>query len=258
MFRHGAIFGPMDLTNAIILIVAGFFTGFANTVAGGGSLISLPVLIFLGLPATVANATNRVALVAQNIFAIAGFKSKGVSAWPYSLYLGVSALFGAVIGARLSLELNDELFNKIIAVLMVVVIVVTVFNPVKLGVENERMGTKHKVMGILAFFGVGIYGGFIQVGVGFLIMAALTHINHFSLVKTNSAKVFIVFIYMMAALVVFMLEDKINWTYGLVLAIGNSTGAWIASRYSVKKGDQWIKRFLLVMVVAMAVKLWFF
>jgi len=248
----------MNYIDILILIVAGFFTGFANTVAGGGSLISLPVLIFLGLPATIANATNRVALVAQNIFAIAGFKSKGVSAYPYSLYLGISALFGAVIGAELSLELNDEIFNRIIAILMVVVIFVTVFNPVKVGDLEERMGLKHKVIGIITFFGVGIYGGFIQVGVGFLIMAALTHINHFSLVKTNSAKVFIVFIYMMAAMVVFMIEDKINWQYGLTLAIGNSLGAWIASRYSVKKGDVWIKRFLLIMVTVMAIKLWFF
>ena len=242
----------------LILVAAGFFTGFANTVAGGGSLISLPVLIFMGLPATVANATNRVALMAQNVFAIAGFKSKGVSAYPYSLYLGVSALFGAIIGAELSLELDDELFNRIIAVLMVVVIAVTIFNPVKLGDLEERMELKHKAVGMITFFGVGIYGGFIQVGVGFLIMAALTHINHFSLVKTNSAKVFIVFIYMIAALVVFIIEDKINWRYGLTLAIGNSIGAWIASRFSVKKGDRWIKRFLIVMVTAMAVKLWFF
>ncbi|MDH5397803.1 MAG: sulfite exporter TauE/SafE family protein [Cyclobacteriaceae bacterium] len=248
----------MDIIDALILIAAGFFTGFINTVAGGGSLISLPVLIFMGLPVPVANATNRVALFSQNIFGIAGFKSKGISAFPYSLYLGLSALVGAAIGAELSVELPEELFKRIIAIIMVLVVLSTVFNPVKTGALVERLGKKHTIYGLITFFFIGIYGGFIQVGVGFVIMAALTHINHFSLVKTNSAKVFIVLVYTVSALVVFIIEDMINWYYGLVLAIGNSAGAWIASRYSVKKGDKWIKRFLLVMACILAIKLWFF
>ena len=248
----------MELSDALILIAAGFFAGFANTIAGGGSLISLPILIFLGLPASIANATNRVALFAQNIFAIAGFKSKGVSAYPYSLYLGLSALLGAFIGAELSVNLPDDLFNRIIAVIMVAVVIITIINPSKRGFSIERLDKKHRIYGILAFFGVGIYGGFIQVGVGFIIIAALTQINRFSLVKTNSAKVFIVFIYTFAALAVFIVEDKINWIYGLVLGIGNSAGAWIASRWSVKKGDVWIRRILVAMVIILAIKLWFF
>lgn len=247
----------MELHEGLILIIAGAFTGMANTIAGGGSLISLPVMIFLGLPPTIANGTNRIALMAQNIFAIAGFKSKGVSAYPYSLYLGLSALVGAVIGAKISVELDDELFQKIIAIIMVVVVLVTIFNPAKKGVNFERMDKKHVWIGIISFFFIGIYGGFIQVGIGFIIIAALTHINHFSLVKTNSAKVFIVFIYMISALAVFIYEDKINWSYGLIMAIGNSLGGWFASRWSAVKGDIWIKRAMIVMVIAMAIRLWF-
>lgn len=248
----------MTLIDAILLIIAGFFTGFINTVAGGGSLISLPVLIFLNLDPGIANATNRVALFVQNIFGMAGFRSKGISAYPYSLHLGLTALFGAIIGAQLSLELDDNLFKKIIAGIMVLVVILTIFSPVKLGDLTEKMGRKNRVLGMVVFFFIGIYGGFIQVGVGFLIMAAITHINHFSLAKTNSAKVFIVLIYTSAALVVFILAGAINWGFGLTLAIGNSTGAWIASRYSVKKGDKWVKRFLLVVVILMAIRLWFF
>ena len=249
----------MNITDLFLLIVTGLVAGFINTVAGGGSLLSLPILIFMGLPPAVANASNRVAIFSQNIFGVLGFRSKGVSAYPYSLYLGISAFFGAILGAKISVNLDDELFNRIIAVIMVLVVFAIVFGKKGSGrVEDERMDRKSVIAGIVAFFFVGIYGGFIQAGVGFIIMAALTGINRFTLVKTNSAKVLVVFIYTLSSLGVFILEGVIDWKYGLTLAVGNSAGAWIASRWSVKKGDKWIKRFLVVMVIALALKLWFF
>jgi uncharacterized protein len=245
----------MDFTNALIIIAAGFGAGFINTIAGGGSLISLPILIFMGLPPTVANASNRIALFSQNIFGVLGFRSKGVSAYPYSLWLGLSALVGAIIGAKLAVDIKDDVFNRILAIIMVVVVLTMIVNPVKAG-KQERTSPKYTIIGLIVFFFIGIYGGFIQVGVGFMIMAALTSINGFSLVKTNSAKVFIVLVYMTAALAVFIWEDKINWYYGIVMAIGNSSGAWFASRWSVNKGDKWIKIFMIVAVIGMAIKLW--
>lgn len=249
----------MDYQQILFLISIGVFAGFINTVAGGGSLLTLPVLIFLGLPPSMANGTNRVALFMQNIIGIAGFKSKGVFVFPYSLWLGLVALVGAIGGAHLSVQIKGELFNHILAVVMVAVVLVTVFNPIKNPDKVlERLGKKHQWIGIIAFFFIGIYGGFIQAGVGFIIMASLTLINRVSLVKANSIKVFVVLTYTIATLVVFILEKQINWLYGLTMAIGNMTGAWIASRWSVGKGDVWIRRFMLIMVSVMAVKLWFY
>ena len=242
----------------LILIPVGMIAGFVNTVAGGGSLLSLPVMIFLGLPPGIANGTNRVALFMQNISGIAGFKSKGVFVFPYSLWLGLTALLGAIIGAQISVALDDETFNRIIAVVMVGVVIITIFDRKGNGDRIEDLSRKSQIIGAITFFFIGIYGGFIQAGVGFIIMAALTKINKLSLVKTNSIKVFVVLIYTIAALAVFIIEDQINWLYGLVLAIGNMTGAWVASRWSVDKGDKWIKRFLVVMVTILAIKLWFY
>ncbi|MEM9388935.1 MAG: sulfite exporter TauE/SafE family protein [Bacteroidota bacterium] len=249
----------MDYTNLFLLTGAGIIAGFINVVAGGGSLITLPLLIFMGLPSTVANATNRVAIFSQNIFAVAGFQSKGVSAFPYSFYIAISALLGATIGAKISVTLNDALFNRIIAVVMIVVLMLTLFTPAGLSHSSqEKTDLKSTVLGVIAFFFIGIYGGFIQAGIGFIMIATLTRLNKFSLVKTNSAKVFVALIYTSAALIVFVIEDVIDWPHGLALALGNSVGGWIASRWSVKKGDKWIKRFLIVAVSAMAIKLWFF
>ncbi|MCJ7466303.1 MAG: sulfite exporter TauE/SafE family protein [Maribacter sp.] len=243
----------------VLLIGVGFVVGFINTVAGGGSLISLPVLIFLGLPPNVANATNRVAVAIQNAMGTAGFKSKGVSTFPFNIYLGISALFGAIIGAYIAVDINGDIFNRILAIIMIVVVLIIVFKPkMKLEIMQERITGKYLWLGMLAFFFFGIYGGFINAGLGFIIILFLHYANQMTLVKANATKVVVVLIYTLAALVIFIVHDQINWQVGLVLAIGNGTGGWLASRVSVNKGDGFIKTFLVTMVVIMAIKLWFF
>ncbi|RKN81345.1 sulfite exporter TauE/SafE family protein [Ulvibacterium marinum] len=242
-----------------LLVIVGFAVGFINTVAGGGSLISLPVLIFLGLPPSVANGTNRVAVVIQNSLATVGFKSKGVSTFPFNLYLGLSALLGAIIGAYIAVDIKGETFNRILAIIMVIVVLIIVFKPkMKLMELQERITGKHLWIGILAFFFFGIYGGFINAGLGFIIILFLHYVNQMTLVRANATKVAVVLIYTIAALIVFVINDKVNWEVGLILAIGNGTGAWFSSRISVKKGDGFIKTFLVIMVIAMSIKLWFF
>ncbi len=249
----------MDLFNVLTILFVGLIAGFVNVVAGGGSLLSLPILIFLGLPPVVANATNRIAIFSQNIFAVAGFKSKGVTDFKLSFLLGVYALVGALIGAKLAIDIQGALFNKILAVVMVFVVLITISGIAKpKTVKPKTTNLATKIVEGFAFFFIGIYGGFIQAGVGFLIIGALTALHGFSLVKTNSIKVFVILIYTIAALAMFIYEGKINWLYGGVLAIGNSTGAWFASRWSVNMGDKTIKIFLTITVIALAIKLWLY
>lgn len=243
----------------ILLIGVGFVVGFVNTVAGGGSLLTLPVLIFLGLPSSVANGTNRVAIVIQTALATAGFKSKGVSTFPFNVYLGISSLIGAIIGAYIAVDIRGATFNRILAIIMVIVVLVILFKPkINLVEFQERITGKYLWLGILAFFFFGIYGGFINAGIGFIIILFLHYVNRLSLVQANATKVVVVFIYTLSALSVFVLNDKVNWKVGLILAIGNGLGAWLASRVSVKRGDGFIKYFMIIMVIAMSVKLWFF
>lgn len=243
----------------VLLVIIGFITGIINIMAGGGSLLTLPMLIFLGLPPSVANGTNRVAILIQNIFSTAGFKSKGITTFPFSIYLGVSAMLGAIIGAQIAIDIKGEVFNKILAIVMLFVVVFLVFNR-KTRMEDlvERVTGKHLWISIVVFFFIGIYGGFIQAGTGFLILLALSGINQFTLVKSNAIKVIVALIYTISALIIFIINDQVNWKYGLILAIGNASGGWLASRWSVKKGDGIVKIFLIVMVIIMAIKLWFY
>ncbi|KAB5491859.1 MULTISPECIES: sulfite exporter TauE/SafE family protein [Flagellimonas] len=243
----------------LLLVAVGFAVGFINTVAGGGSLLSLPTLIFLGLPAAVANGTNRVAIVVQTAMSTAGFKSKGVSTYPFNVYLGFASFLGSIIGAYIAVDINGETFNRILSMVMLAVVIIIIFKP-KMRAEDmeERLTGKYLWVSVVVFFLFGIYGGFINAGLGFLMMLYTHYVNRMNLVRSNATKVVVVFIYMLSALAVFALNDKVNWKMGLILAIGNGSGAWVASRFSVQKGDGFIKTFLVVVVVIMAVKLWFF
>lgn len=226
--------------------------------SGGGSLLTLPLLIFLGLPPNVANGTNRVAIFIQNIFGTAGYRSKGYNTYPFNIYMGISALVGAVIGAKFAIDIKGDLFNKILAVVMLIVLIFLVINPKKIKEQEEKLTGKHLWISIIVFFFIGVYGGFIQAGTGFFVLLALSNINKMSLLRGNATKTVVILIYTISALATFAYYGKINWEYGLSLALGGSIGAWFASRWSTKKGDTTIRIFLVVAVIFMAIKLWFF
>lgn len=240
-----------------LLIIVGFIAAFLNTVGGGGSLFSVPILTFMGLPITVANATSRVALVSQNLFAVGGFKSKGIALpWPYSLYLGMASLGGGLLGSYLASAITDAVFNKIFVGVMLVAVGLIIYDPFKSKGE-EILTRKSQVIGSILFFFIGIYGGFVQAGVGFIVIAVLTTVNNLTLVKSNYVKVFAAIVYTGVSVIVFAFQGKIMWKEGLVLAIGHGLGGWYASRWSVKAGEVWIKRIMIVTILAMAVKLWY-
>ena len=248
----------MTILEGILLILTGAFAGFVNSIAGGGSLLIMPLLIFMGLPSSEANGTNRVAIFIQNIFSVAGYRSKGVYVFPFAIYVAIPAIIGAVIGSNIAVDIGDRLFNRILAAVMLLIMLISIFKPNLRTDALEIISRKSILVSVCIFFFLGIYGGFIQAGIGFLIIAALTSVHGFGMAKTNSIKVFIILCYTLAAVIVFYLEGKIRWEYGLTLAAGNSAGAWIGSRWSVGKSDRLIRMILLVMVVALSIKLWFF
>lgn len=248
----------MSLETIFILIVVGIGAGFVNVVAGGGSLLTLPVMIFMGLPPNIANATNRIAILWQNVFAISKFRSAGVVDMKYSAYLGLAAVPGAVLGGWLALDIKGEVFTRILSVIMLVVgVLIVAGKRASRTPENYQSGSK-LLLGILLFFLIGVYGGFIHAGVGFLIILVLERLMQAPLARINSVKVIVAFIYTLAVVLLFVVKNVINWPYGLTLAIGTSLGGWLGSQFSIKKGDKWIKIILMVTITLLAVKLWFY
>lgn len=250
----------MDLwLQLLILFLVGIAVGVINTMAGGGSLITLPVLIFVGeLSPAMANGTNRVAIAVQSLMGVSGFRSKGIKTFPYSIYLGIAATIGAIIGARIAVDIKGEVFNRILAMIMIVVVVLILIKP-KIGTEEflERTQGRYLWLGMGAFFLFGIYGGFINAGIGIPIMLFLHYVNQMNLVRVNATKVAVVSIYTLAALGVFALDGLVDWMRGGILALGNGIGGWVSARQAVKRGDKFVKFFLIVMVVFMAIMLWF-
>lgn len=240
-----------------LIILVGFIAAFLNTVGGGGSLFSVPILTFIGLPITMANATSRVAILFQNIFAVGGFRSKGVELpWPYAIYLGLASLGGGVLGSFLASTMSDEIFKKIFVVVMIFSVGLVLFDPFK-SKGDEKLSAKHQLIGSFLFLFIGVYGGFVQAGIGFLVIAVLSLVNNLSLVKSNYVKVFAAIVYTGVSVIVFAWQDKIDWFTGLILAIGHALGGWYASRWSVKAGEVWIKRVMVISVIAMAIALWY-
>ena len=248
----------LAFNDIIILLICGVIAGFINTVAGGGSLLTLPILIFMGLPSNIANGTNRIAIFMQNIFSISGYKSRGVSDFKYSSWLSVSALIGSIIGAKIAININEDMFNKILSVVIIIVVLTIIYNKKTFNINSENISIEKKIISVIIFFFIGIYGGFIHAGVGFLILSILSNYNGIQLSKANSIKVFVVFVYTFFALIVFIMENKINWILGINLGIGNSVGGWIASRWSYNKPDKIIKIFIIISSAIMAFKLWYF
>lgn len=243
----------------LLITVVGFIAGFVNTLAGGGSIITLPAIILVGLDPTVANATNRLGIMLSALSAAAGFKSKKVSVMPFSLYLGLAATIGAVIGAMIAVEFDKRLFNKVLAIIMIIIVVLMILQPrIKRAISLERLSGKPLWFTLMIFLLLGVYGGFINAGMGLLMILWLNLFNGLDLIRTNATKVLVTAIYTSAALAVFIWNDLIDWLIGLLLAFGNMVGGWIAARLSVKKGEGFIRAALLVIVILMAVKLWFF
>ena len=245
-----------------ILAFTGIFAGFLNSVAGGGSLLTLPVLIFLGLPgATDANGTNRLAIMIQNIVGVAGFRRKGVSDFGYGISITIPAMLGAAVGALLVIKLgkidkSGVIFNRALAGIMIAVLTITLFNPLKrFQSEIENLSRHRKVMARLIFFILGIYMGFIQAGVGFMIIATLTTVNGFDLVRTNALKMLVVLFCTLVALAIFIREGYVIWGLGVALGLSNAAGAWIGSHWAVEKGDQRIRIVLVCAVLVFSAHL---
>lgn len=245
-----------ELTQIGAVIIAGFACGFINTLAGSGSLITLPLLIFLGLPAPVANGTNRVAIVIQNIVAVSSFRAQNVLDIKPAVKYALPAVIGAVVGAQIAVDIDAIQMERIIGGLMLALLPFVFWNPKSWLNDRINLITKRYSFSVASiFFVIGMYGGFVQAGVGIFLLMGLVYAGQFDLIRGNAVKVFIVLCFTVFALGVFLINGYVNWRIGLTLAAGNAMGAMVASRLAVKRGEQFIRWVLLLAILMGASKL---
>ncbi len=246
----------MGWLEVLILACAGLVAGVINTMAGGGSLLTLPVLIFAGLSPHVANATNRVGVILQSLVASGKFKQEGQLELRQAWRVMPWTLVGSLAGATLSLDLNEALFKQVIGVVMLLMLGVLMVRPGRWLEDQEPDPNKPLSWGArLMFLATGLYGGFIQAGVGVLLLAALVLGTGSALTRANALKAVLVAAFTIPPLVVFMAHDLVEWAPGLALASGSMMGGWLGAKLSVSWGPRVIRYVLMVVVVTSSTRL---
>ena len=244
------------------LAAVGFFAGTVNTLAGGGSLLTLPALIFFGLPAGVANGTNRLGVIVQS--AAAAWRFRRGDALPLGLVvrLAPAMVVGAVVGAWISVDIDEALFRRIIGVAMLVMVAAVLFRqgprapkdgpPKAHALTRGALGT---VVQVIAFAGLGFYAGFLQAGVGVFALSAIVLLCGTDLVRGNAVKVALVGIVTVPALVIFVWQDLVAWGPGLSVAAGQVFGGWFGARLTLTRGAGLVRFVLAAVVIVSATKL---
>lgn len=243
------------MTIYILLIIGSILTGFINTLAGSGSLIMLPLLMSAGLPATLANGTNRVATLVQSIVGVSTFvKNKKMDIKDSWLPIGV-CVAGAFIGAFIATRVSPAFLKQFIRYLMIVMFFVILIKPKRWFKEADIASNKHKhPLTLVLLFFAGIYAGFIQAGIGIILLAILVLRADFSLPYANFIKLVVVLVYALPVLVIFVVNNHVDWSLGAITACGQGLGAYLGARFATRSDNVqvWIYR-LLVFVVFSAI-----
>lgn len=238
----------MELIDAALVVGAGLVAGIVNAMAGGGSLLTVALLnVFVGLPGLVANGTNRVGVFVQNASSVASYRKEGIRGFRRAVPVLVPVIAGSLLGSLLVSSVTDETFERIFGILMVPLLFVSLRSPKNVGSQINW----HPVTTAVIFFGIGLYGGAFQAGVGLLIVVALSR-SGLDLVNANAVKVVVILILTTIAVPVFIVRGQVDWGFAVVLAIGFAAGGWIGARVAVRGGEKIIKPVLIGAVVALA------
>ena len=219
-------------------------------------MLTVPALILIGLPPGVANGTNRLAVVLQSLTALAAYTKLKQTDSGLAIALVIPAMLGSVGGALMSVRLGDAVFQTLLALMMLVMLIPVIFEPIlntKLLAQNGTARGR-RILQVI-FFGIGLYGGLLQIGAGIFVLVTLSTVGGLNLGLANGVKVVIVLGLTATACCVFILSGKVDWGVGLLLSIVTSIGAWFGAHWGVRKGEGWIRIVVAGTVVAMAFQL---
>jgi len=243
-----SIFMDISFEVVSLLIISGLIVGFINTLAGGATVISITFFLLAGLPPAVANGTNRIPIVMQNLAASFNFKRQELLDVRLGLRLSVPMVIGSVTGALAAGQISDTAFRWTLAIVLFMVLWFMMFSPVKY-LKGEKIERKIDWKFYLIFLFIGFYAGFIYVGLGYLLLAAAIAGLRYDIVRANALKGFIALVTTPFSLIIFMLDGNINYSYGLIHSVGNIIGAYIASKYASGFGVSFLKWFLICFIL---------
>jgi uncharacterized membrane protein YfcA len=234
----------------IALVCSGLAVGFINTLAGGGTVISMTLFMMLGLSPITANGTNRIGIVLQNLVAVVNFRRNKTLNISKSIKWAIPVIVGSLIGSRLSVEINSTIFGVCFVAVMVFMALMLLFNPTAwLKGNPDKMNKSTTFIEYFFLFLIGVYAGFIHVGTGYFLLAVFVLMNGYNLLQANAIKNFVVLLYVPFSLAIFIYRGEVNYEYGFIHAIGNVIGAYIASRWAVNWGINFVRWMVIVFIV---------
>lgn len=249
----------MTLVEYTLLLLGGFAAGIINTLAGNGSAITLSLLIFMGLPADVSNATNRIGALAQTITAVFSLKRTPRTRVLFadSYWFFIPSIIGSVVGALIAVEIDPGLLKLIIGGIMLLLLITLVTNPKKWDIATDTSKNRKTWLNAFLVFLVAVYGGFIQMGIGIMLLSILVLIANYSLRDANIIKLILSLIFVMPAFFVFLYTGGMKWLPGITLAVGQAIGAVIGARYILflPKANLYVRWVLIVILTVSSIVL---
>jgi uncharacterized protein len=241
----------MDTTTTwLLLALGGLVAGVINTLAGGGSLLTVPLLVLMGLPATTANGTNRIGVLFQNLVSTLRFRSAGLDGLRGAKPILGATIVGSLLGATIASSMPADLFRRIFGIAMILLLF-PMLRSRGGGADTEEEPARSGWLNQLIFFGIGLYGGAIQAGVGIFLIAALSR-SGLDLVRTNAIKVVVIGTLTLVAVPVFIAQAQVDWPMASALVVGFGCGGEIGARAAIRGGERLIRPVLVVSVLAMA------
>lgn len=249
----GDLFFYMEMSESMIvlvLIISGILVGVINTLAGGGAIISMTLFMVLGLPIGVANGTNRIAVVLQNLTSTVAFLRKRMLNVTSGIKLSIPAVIGNIVGSMVATHISDTVFTICMTVVLSVVLIYMIFDRSD---QNTKVHGEHPLdlrwWHYLWFLLLGFYGGYIYIGLGYVVLAVAIWSMKLDIITANVVKCFIIFVATPFSLIIFMLDGQVDYLYGLWHGIGNVIGAAFASHFALAWGVKFVKYFTLAVLL---------
>ncbi len=232
----------------VILLLSGVLVGFINTLAGGGTVISVATFMAMGLPIVVATGTNRIPVIMQNLVASIIFKKQKLYTFKEAFRLAIPILLGSIISAQFTTMMDDTIFTYIFMGGLLLFCVLLFYKPDRWQRTQSEI-KKVAIKEYIILFVIGLYGGSVYIGIGYMLLALFVLSLGYDLIRANALKNLMALMLGPLSIIPFILTDNVNYSMGLAHGIGNVFGAFIASHYAKRIGHKFIRKLLVVMVI---------
>ena len=246
----------LDIVLVFVLVLTGLGAGMIDAIAGGGGLITLPVLLAVGMNPVEALATNKLQGSFGTLAASAYFVRKKLVDLSQMKLMIACTFAGAVMGTLLVQQLDTSLLSAVMPILLVLIALYFMFSK-RMGDEDRDRRVSHAVFAFVFTFAIGFYDGFFGPGTGTFFAMAFVSLLGFSMARATAHTKVLNFTSNIASLIFFAMGGNIIWLAGFIMAAGQLVGGQLGARMVVSKGVSLVRPLIVVVTLVMSAKLLF-